>query len=69
MDGCSALTSTVSGPTRPSECASVVAAEITTTFATNYAAELSLDEVLTPEAIAAYSRLATDEKYLVNPSK
>ena len=46
-----------------------VAAEITTTFATSYAAELSLDEALAPEAIAEYTRLTTGEKYLVNPAK
>jgi len=57
------------GPEETRRMRERVAAEITTTFATSYAAELSLDEVLTPEAIAAYSRLATDEKYLVNPNK
>jgi NADPH2:quinone reductase len=46
-----------------------IAAEITTTFASTYAKEVSLAEVLQPDAVAAYSRNATGNKYLVNPSK
>ena len=44
-----------------------VMAELTTTFASSYTGELSLAGVLTPEAIGAYSRRATGEKYLITP--
>ena len=46
-----------------------VMAELTTTFASHYTAEISLAEVLNPETVAAYTRKATGEKYLVNPAK
>jgi len=46
-----------------------VMAELTTTFASHYTAEISLAEVLQPETVAAYTRKATGEKYLVNPAK
>jgi NADPH:quinone reductase len=45
-----------------------VAAELTTTFATHYTAEISLAEALSPAVIAAYNKRATGEKYLVTPS-
>jgi len=43
--------------------------ELTTTFASRYTRELSLAEALDLDAIAAYARKATGEKYLINPSK
>lgn len=46
-----------------------VASEITTTFASDYAKEVSLTEALTVEAISAYTKCATGEKYLVNPGR
>jgi NADPH:quinone reductase len=46
-----------------------VAAELKTTFASQYAGELSLFEALQPEWIAAYGRRATGSKYLINPNK
>jgi NADPH2:quinone reductase len=46
-----------------------VAAELKTTFASRYAREVSLAEVLAPEAIAVYGKRATGEKVLVNPSR
>ncbi|MBS0491842.1 MAG: zinc-binding dehydrogenase [Proteobacteria bacterium] len=46
-----------------------VAAELKTTFASHYTAEISLAEVLQPQTIAAYARKATGEKYLINPNK
>ena len=46
-----------------------VAAEINTTFASSYTEVVSLPEALTLEAIAAYGKLATGEKYLINPNK
>jgi NADPH2:quinone reductase len=46
-----------------------VAAEVKTTFASTYTKEISLAEALRLEEIAVYSKLATGEKYLINPSK
>jgi NADPH:quinone reductase-like Zn-dependent oxidoreductase len=46
-----------------------VVAELTTTFASHYTAEISLAEALSRDAIAAYSRRATGEKYLINPNR
>jgi hypothetical protein len=46
-----------------------VAAEIKTTFASHYTAEIGLSEALKTEVIAAYNRKATGEKYLINPAK
>jgi NADPH:quinone reductase-like Zn-dependent oxidoreductase len=46
-----------------------VSAELKTTFASHYTAEISLAEVLKPEVIAAYTRKATGEKYLIVPTK
>jgi NADPH2:quinone reductase len=44
-----------------------VAAEIKTTFASRYANHVTLEQALTPEAIAAYGRQATGAKYLIVP--
>jgi NADPH2:quinone reductase len=46
-----------------------VASEIKTTFASHYTKEISLAEALSLEAIAAYGKQATGEKYLINPNK
>ena len=46
-----------------------VAAELTSTFASHYSAEISLVEALGRDAIAAYGRRATGSKFLINPSK
>ncbi|NBB15783.1 zinc-binding dehydrogenase [Caulobacter sp. SLTY] len=46
-----------------------VAAELKTTFASHYTAEISLAEALNPDTLKAYSRRATGEKYLINPAK
>ncbi len=46
-----------------------VAAELKTTFASRYAGELSLLEVLSLDAIARYNQRATGEKYLIAPHK
>ena len=46
-----------------------VAAELTTTFKSHYAGEISLPEALQPAVIAAYGRRSTGEKYLINPNK
>ncbi len=46
-----------------------VAAEIKTTFASEYAREVSLAGALQLDAIAAYGKQTTGEKYLINPNK
>ena len=46
-----------------------VADEIKTTFASHYTSEISLAEALSLEAINTYGRMATGEKYLINPNK
>ena len=46
-----------------------VAAELKTTFASQYAAEISLSEALQLDKIAAYNKRATGKKYLINPNK
>ena len=43
--------------------------EITTTFASRYTREISLEEALDPEVIRGYERKSTGEKYLIVPSK
>ncbi|HUW00994.1 MAG TPA: zinc-binding dehydrogenase [Acidimicrobiales bacterium] len=57
------------GPQRSQELRERVASEITTTFASNYTAVVSLEEALSLDAIAAYGRQATGSKYLVDPNK
>lgn len=44
-----------------------VADEVTTTFASHYTKTVSLAGALDPAEIAAYGRMATGEKYLINP--
>ncbi len=46
-----------------------VLAELKTTFASHYTAEISLAEALRPDILTAYARRATGEKYLINPAK
>ena len=57
------------GPAAAQALKQRVAAELNTTFASRYAAELSLVEALQPQMIAAYGRRATGAKYLINPNK
>ncbi len=44
-------------------------AELTTTFASHYAKEISLAEMLRPEEIAVYGTPSTGSKYLVRPNR
>ena len=46
-----------------------VAKEIKTAFASNYTKEVSLEEMLAPDAIKTYAKQATGTKYLVTPHK
>jgi NADPH2:quinone reductase len=57
------------GPQAAQRLRERVAAEIKTTFASQYSREVGLAEVLTLEAIAEYGRQATGHKYLINPQK
>jgi NADPH:quinone reductase-like Zn-dependent oxidoreductase len=57
------------GPEGAQKLRERVAAEIKTTFASRYTKEVSLAEALRLEEIAVYGRLATGEKYLINPNK
>jgi NADPH:quinone reductase len=42
--------------------------ELTSTFASHYKSEISLEDALSPEIIVAYSRHATGEKFLMRPN-
>lgn len=46
-----------------------VLAELKTTFASRYARTVSLAEALQADAVSAYGRRSTGEKYLINPNK
>jgi len=46
-----------------------VAAELQTTFASHYTKEISLTQALQLDAIAAYGKIGTGAKYLINPNK
>jgi NADPH2:quinone reductase len=46
-----------------------VAAELKTTFASHYAKEISLTDMLSLDHIAVYNQRATGEKFLLNPNK
>lgn len=56
------------GPEAVARLKARVAAEIKTTFASRYTRTISLMEALDPDTIAAYSRRATGEKFLINPN-
>ncbi|MFC4313222.1 zinc-binding dehydrogenase [Steroidobacter flavus] len=57
------------GPQATQKLRERIVAELKTTFASHYTAEISLIEALQPEVIKAYNRRATGEKYLINPNK
>ncbi len=46
-----------------------VIAELTTTFASHYTKEISLREALSVDAVTAYNKRATGEKYLIVPTR
>ncbi len=56
------------GPEVEARLKARVANEIKTTFASHYTRTISLLEALDPDVIAAYSRRATGEKFLISPS-
>jgi NADPH:quinone reductase len=57
------------GPAEAKKLKERVAAELKTTFASRYSKEISLAEALELDAISAYGKRATGDKYLINPSK
>jgi NADPH:quinone reductase-like Zn-dependent oxidoreductase len=57
------------GPAGAEKLRQRVAREIKTTFASRYAKTISLSEALSDEAIVAYNKKSTGEKYLINPNK
>lgn len=57
------------GPQGAQKLKERVAAELKTTFASHYTKEVSLFEALRLDEIAVYSRQATGEKYLLNPTR
>ena len=57
------------GPEAAERLRQQVADEVTTTFKSEYAKEISLAEALALDNIAVYNRRATGEKYLINPNK
>ncbi|RZL99310.1 MAG: NADH oxidase [Variovorax sp.] len=57
------------GPDAAQRLKQRVASELTTTFASRYAREVSLAELLQPGMIEVYGRRATGEKFLLNPGK
>ncbi|MFT3804266.1 MAG: zinc-binding dehydrogenase [Burkholderiaceae bacterium] len=57
------------GPERTRELKQRVVDELKTTFASHHSHEVSLSGALKPEAIADYSRRATQSKYLILPSR
>jgi len=56
------------GPVETEKLKRRVAAELKTTFASHYAAEISLHQALQLDKIAVYNKRATGEKYLINPN-
>jgi NADPH2:quinone reductase len=57
------------GPLAFQELKERVAKELKTTFASHYSQVISLAEALQPEVLAAYSKRATGQKFLINPNK
>ncbi|MFZ1907794.1 MAG: zinc-binding dehydrogenase [Burkholderiales bacterium] len=57
------------GPAAAQKLRERVLAELKTTFASHYAKTVSLTEALQPDAISAYGKRSTGEKYLINPNK
>ncbi|WP_028659339.1 zinc-binding dehydrogenase [Nocardioides insulae] len=56
------------GPQRQAELQARVMDELTTTFASNFTQEISLDRALSLDVVKAYAKSATGEKYLIVPS-
>ncbi|WPB55047.1 zinc-binding dehydrogenase [Xylophilus sp. GOD-11R] len=57
------------GPEGVAKLKQRVADELSTTFASDYAREISLAEMLQPDVIAAYASRSTGQKFLIDPAK
>jgi NADPH2:quinone reductase len=57
------------GPAAAQKLRERVAAELKTTFASNYSLEVSLAGALQIQAITVYGERATGAKYLINPNQ
>jgi NADPH:quinone reductase len=57
------------GPEAAQKLRARVVAELKTTFASRYTKVVSLTEALEPDVIAAYGKIGTGEKYLIDPHK
>jgi len=57
------------GPQAADRLRAKVAAEVKTTFASHYTAEIALKEVLDLDTLRACARMATGEKYLIRPHR
>ncbi|MBB3047611.1 NADPH2:quinone reductase [Litorivivens lipolytica] len=56
------------GPEKTQQLQKRVADELTTTFASHYSDEISLTDALKAEVVAEYSKQATGQKFLINPT-
>ena len=54
-------------PQRIGELRQRITAEIKTTFASTYSAEISMEEALTTETLAKFGKIRTGQKVLINP--
>lgn len=57
------------GPAKVAQLKSRIAAELESTFATSYTRVISLQQACDPGVIAAYTKRATGEKFMIDPSK
>jgi NADPH:quinone reductase len=57
------------GPADVNRLRQRVVSELTTTFASHYTKEISLREAVSLDVVMAYSKRATGEKYLINPTR
>jgi NADPH:quinone reductase len=57
------------GPHETQRLRERISAELTTTFATHYTAQISLPETLSPQVVTTYNKRATGEKYLIAPNE
>jgi NADPH:quinone reductase-like Zn-dependent oxidoreductase len=57
------------GPARAAELRDRIVREMKTTFASRYAATIGLFDLLDPQVLAAIAKMATGQKYLLDPTR
>jgi NADPH:quinone reductase-like Zn-dependent oxidoreductase len=57
------------GPARAAELRDRIVREMKTTFASRYAATIGLFDLLDPQMLAAIAKMATGQKYLLDPTR